>query len=233
MMLENIMGTKGLPSADLIRDLRTLCSLDPSEIASIADVIADLPEQLEAEDVSDEGLSRLALLKTDPEQLNRAVKAALFLLQRWSDRDFTKDQVLSDLAGLRLSSDQVGAVQPLLSAMEKKRAPIARQRAEAHALGTGTPRIDSALCVVDARAVFQSTRHDKLKGDDQQYFRLDRFVPIAILEIVAELNDEKTTQSYLLTEETLEQLCQVLDRARRRILVVKKHLDLPEGQCGG
>jgi len=44
-MLENIAGNEGLPSSELIRDIRTLCSLPPSDIASIADAIAALPEQ--------------------------------------------------------------------------------------------------------------------------------------------------------------------------------------------
>jgi len=43
-MLDNLTGSEGLPSPDLIRDLRTLSTLDAGDIASIADVFADLPE---------------------------------------------------------------------------------------------------------------------------------------------------------------------------------------------
>jgi len=161
------------------------------------------------------------------------VSVALFLLRRLSDRNITKEQVLSDLAGLQLSTAQLKGVEPLLSVIEKKRVPIAKQKMEAHALGTGTPRIDSAICVVDARAIFQASKHEKLKGDDQEYFRLDRFVPVAILEIVVELNDEKNTHAYLLTEHTLQQLCDILDRTKKRLQVVKKHLVPQEDESGG
>lgn len=232
-MLENLRGNKGLPSPDLIQDLRTLCTLDQADIDSITDFIANQPEQREDETDLSERLSKLSSMKTDPEKIIRAVKVATFLLEQWSRVGISKEQVISDLVGLQLAEENIKALQPLLNAMEKKLDSVARKKAESHALKTGTPQLDSVVCAVDTRAIFKSTKHEKDKGDNQDYFQLERFLPVAILEVVAELNDDKTTQSFLLTEESLNQLCDILDRAKKRMQVVKKSLGQLEGKKDG
>lgn len=223
-MLENLAGTEGLPSPELIRDLRTLCGLGRRELAGIADAVASMPQEPTEEDIADAILPKLRTVKADPEKLTSAVRVALFLWSRWARYALTKQQIASDLQGLDITPEQLENVTPLLDAMQAKLGVLQRERADQQALGTGTPRIDSAACVVDARAVFKSSQYEKDAGDQQPYFDFERFVPIVILEIISELNDDKTTQAYLLNERTLEQLCDILERARKRLRLVQKRL---------
>ena len=220
-MLENLIGKRGFPSPELIRDLRTLFSLEPAELEAIARVFTSLPNEITTETMSKVMHDQFRDSKTDPEKLSTSLRVVLFVFQNWEHLRLTKAQVASDLTGLGIDSKNA---QILLDAMEEKIASFSRDQREGRALATGTPSIESALCVVDGRAVFRASKFDESLGDDQPYLQLDRFVTIVILEIVSELNDEKRTQSYLLTEETLDQLSEILTRAKKRLNSVKAAL---------
>ena len=223
-MLQNLAGPGGLPSPELINDVRTLCGLGEEELAVLKDVFIDLAEDPSEDEMSGTVLSRLHSLKTDPGALSASVRVALFLWQQWSRRGLTREQVSSDLGSLGVPPEQLANVSPLLDAMEQRLGVLEKQRSDSHTLGTGNPQIQSAVCAVDARAVFKSSSYEKELGEDQPYYQFDRFIPVAILEIVSELNDEKATHSYLMTEETLSQLSEILRRARTRLDAVKKEL---------
>lgn len=226
-MLDNLAGTQGLPSPELIRDLRTLCSLTAQQLSGIADAFGEMPEELTREKLSDTLLARLHSLQGDPEKLTTAVKVALFVWERWSRRGLTKEQVAADLQSLDIGAQQMANVRPLLDVMEAGLGTVARQRAETHALSTGTPRIQSAICVVDARAVFASTAYEEDLTEDQPYFQVARLLPLAFLEIISELNEEETTHTFMLTEENLDELGNILTRAKKRLQVLKERLDVP------
>jgi hypothetical protein len=220
-MLENLTGEEGFPSPELIRDLRILLSLDAAELDAVARVFRNLPEE-----VTNEGLSKVLheqfrTAGSDPEKVSTSLRVILYVFKAWEQRRLTKEQVASDFASLGLSAEVSKKVQPLLDAMAEKIGGFRRDRLEERALATGTPSIDSALCVVDARAVFRASRYDDSLGDDQPFLQVDHFIPVAILEIVSELNDDKRTQAYLLTEETLGQLIEILSRAKKRLGTVK------------
>jgi len=228
-MLHNLSGSEGIPSPELVRDLRVLCQLGETLLAEMAEAFASLPDDITGDSLGESLLPRLPVSKAEPERLSTAFKAALFLWQQWARRELTRAQIIADLDSLGVSADELANVSPLLAAMESKLGAIRRRRAESLALGTGLPQIESVSCVVDARAVFKSPKHDEERGGDQPYFDFDHFVPIVILEIISELNDERTTQSYALTEKTLDQLRDILARADRRLEAVKAQLPERKG----
>lgn len=232
-MLDNLAGSEELASSELIRDLRTLCSLDSADLDAIGEVLTDLPEEFQENELRSAMSARLRSLRTDPEKLNTSAKVARFLWEQWARLRLSKDQIVSDLQSLDIPSQQLANMQPLLNAMEQALGSLQRRQAEFHAIGIGTPRIDSAACVVDARAVFQSLKYDRELEENQAYFELDHFLPIAILEIVSELNEDKATHSYVLTESTLDQLCDILARAKKRLKIVKRHLRVAEDEKEG
>ena len=229
-MLDNLTGTEGLPSPDLIRDLRALCSLGKEELAGIAEAFTSIPEEPTTESIREPMLAKLRSVKADPETLSSASRVLLeFLWPQWGRRHLTKGHVVSDLRGLNVSPDHLANVSPLLDAMERKLGGLQQEGAEHGALATGTPQIDSAACVIDARAVFKESRYEKDLGDTQPYYNFHHFVPVAILEIISQLNDDKATQAYLLTAKTLDQLCDILLRAKKRLEIVQRQLAAAQG----
>lgn len=227
-MLDNLAGRTGLPSRRLLEDLRVLCGLEVPKLAEITDVFRNLRDELTEDAVLEVASERARSLRTDPETLRTAVGVAFFLWTQWGRRGLTRKEILSDLESLDLGPEQMDNLRPLLDAMEEKLGSLQKHRAESHAFRTGTPRVDSVVCVVDARAIFASLNYQEDLGEEQPYYKLDRFVPVTILEIVSELNDRKTTQAYLMTEETLEQLCAILGRAKKRLGIVKRKLSMPD-----
>ena len=229
-MLDNLTATEGIPSTELIRDIRTLCGLEKEQLEVIAEAFRSLPEEQTDDSIREALLPRIRALPIDAEELSSSIKVTLFLWKRWGSLGLTKEQVIDDLRSLEVPPDQVTNVEPLLDALELKLGDLHRQRIEATALATGNPCIDSALAVVDIRAVFESNKYDEDQGDEQAYFALDRFLPIAILEIVSELNDVKSTQTYLLTEKTLQEFCDILDRTKKRLETLKAKLPSPNSK---
>jgi hypothetical protein len=225
-MLENLSADEGLPSQKLIQDLRTLCGLAGKDLSQLASAFDSLPEDASEEDATDALLEKLRGITGEPERLGAAANVAIYVWGRWAARRLTKAQIISDLKGIVVDEDQRAAVGPLLDAMERKIESLRRHMVLGLALGTGTPRIKSATCVVDARAIFKSQTHDKELGHTQPYFDFDRMVPVVILEMVSELNGEKATHSFLMTEKQLAQMSEVLDRAGQRLKIVKKQLGL-------
>jgi len=223
-VLNNITGDDGIASPEFIRDLRVLCSLGEDTLKGVAETFGSLPDEPREEGIDDLLTAKARLLKGDPEKLAAALRAAGFLWRQWGRHRLTKEKVLSDFRDLNLTQEQVASVAPMLDAMGRKIGILQRHGAEQGALGTGTAQIDSAICVVDLRAVFESPDYHEDLGDEQPYHHLDHFVPVVVLEVVSELNGDKATQSYLLTEKTLGQLCDILLRAKKRLEIVRNHV---------
>jgi hypothetical protein len=223
-MLENLVAGEGVPSQTLIKDLQTLCALSAQDLAEFTIVFAGLPEDASREDATDALLKRLERIIPDTDKLKTAISVAVFVWTRWATRRLTKAQVICDLEGIGVAESQRVAATPLLDAMEGKIESLRRQMSLGFVLGTGTPKIKSAICVVDARAVFDSQEHDETLGLAQPYFNLDRLVPIVVLEMISELNGEKATHAFLMTETGLTEVREVLDRARQRLDIVKKQI---------
>ncbi len=229
-MIDNLLGPDAIPKEALITDLRALSNLSGCDLGHLADGIAAIPDE-SAGEAAGKNLSRaLRSLETDPLVAERALRVALYVHRQWARRKLTRAQIIEDVRSLGIGDEQVANLSPLLDAMEGKLDAVRRRTGERHVLATGTPRIESATCVCDARAVFASQTYEQDQGDSQDYFVLDHFVPIVLLEIVAELNDEETTHSFLLTEEEIEQLCDVLGRARKRMATLS--VALPQAETG-
>ncbi len=231
-MLKNLIASEDIPSPQLISDMRTLCSLSAEELRGIAEAFESIPDTESQGSFREALFSKIRPLEIDSEKLSSSIGVTLFLWDQWGSLGLTKEQVLADFKSLNLSKDQLTNLKPLLDALQLKLGALLRRRAEAGVLDTGTPQIDSAHTVIDARAIFKSSTYDEDRGEKQAYFEFDRFIPIAILEIVSELNDDKSTQAYLLTESTLEQLCGILDRTRKRLKILNAQLPTPSDQGG-
>ena len=229
-MLDNLTATEGIPSAELIRDIRTLCGLKKEQLQAIAEAFRSLPEEQTEDSIREALLPQIRALPIDAEELSSSVKVALFLWEQWGSLRLTKEQVIDDFGSMNLPQDQMTNVEVLLDALELKLGHLRRKRAESAALATGNPSIASACAVVDIRAVFQSNKYDEDLGDAQPYFALDRCLPVAILEIVSELNEVKSTHTYLLNEKTLQELCDILDRTKKRLDILKARLPSPSGK---
>jgi len=230
-MLEHLTGNEGLASPELIADLRTLCRLDQSEILAMAGAFAQVRDELSVEDLPQELLKAFRGSRTDPQQLATAAKIAVFLLDRWGQRNLIKENVVQDLQSINVGADAIRRISPLLDALEGSVQALKRKRIESAALHTATPRIHSATYVVDGRAIFGSSDFEEDKGDTQKYLRVDRFVPVVLLEVVSELNNVKSTQGYILTERELGQLIDILLRARKGLLNVKASLAHSPGKA--
>ncbi len=229
-MLEHLTGSEGLPSPEFIGDLRTLCGLDEGEIRAMAGAFAQVRDELSVEDLSQELLKAFRGFRADPQQLATAAKVAVFLWDRWSQRNLTKEDVVQDLKSIDVGSDALRRISPLLDALEGSVQTLKRKRIESAALHTATPRIHSASYVVDGRAIFGSSEFEEDKDDSQEYLQVDRFVPVVLLELVSELNNVKSTQGYILTEKELGQLIDILSRARKRLVNVKASLARSAGK---
>jgi hypothetical protein len=226
-MLENLWPTsQGLLPSGLVTDLRTLCSLGKEELSTIASAFDSLLDGASEQDVESAVAERVRDMKTDPGKLSSAVDVAVFVWSRWARFCLTKPQVVADLSSIGTTGSELENVSPLLDAMERKIESLRRQQAIRFTLSSGTPSLKSTICVIDARAVFRGLRHDKSLGEDQEYFDFDRFVPVVILEIVSELNKEETTHSFVLTKKQLNQMSEILTRAKRRLEITEKQLGI-------
>jgi hypothetical protein len=231
-MLDNLSGSEGIPSPEFVRDLRALCGLGKDDLAKIAGAFEAIPAEPTDESISNALRENTRDLQASPETIVSSLRVAVFLWKQWERRQLGKNDIEADLLSLETPQDQMANMGSLLDAMERKIDALRRERIEANAISIGTPLVDAAACSVDARAVFRSSRHEKDGGDEQPYFQIDRFVPVAILELVSRINDEKDTQAYLLTESTLDQLSDILARAKTRMRLVKAHC-LFQGKKGG
>lgn len=225
-MLDNLTGSSGVPSEELINDIKSLCRLSPKDLREIAKVFAQFgksffSKQSEALKIMEKNVTAF---HKDRKLLTVVLPASGFILHKWAQRDLTREQVVDDLVGIGISDEEKAKLEPLLDSMEKNVGSIRDKLLESHAESLGLPRVESVTCACDARAVFRSNSYEEDQGDEQPYFVLNRFIPVAILEIVTLLNEEKTTHSFLLDEEELEDLCNVLQRARKRIERVKAGL---------
>jgi hypothetical protein len=227
-MLENLVGKDGLPSPDFVRDLRRLCRMEADQLQVFADTFENLAEDLSDQSIAADIVKNLRVFKVDPEQIASSIRVALYLWDRWNLRRLSKDQIIADLQSLAINESALKNAKPLLNAMEKRLRDFRKFRIQDTVLATGTPKVDSAMCVIDGRTVFQSGKHEDKLNDSQEYYQIDHFVPIAILEIISELNGEKTTHTYILTESTLDNLKDILDRAGKRLAVVKERLCPPK-----
>jgi hypothetical protein len=235
-MLDNLSRSEGMPPPELIRDLRILCGLGADALAGVAEAFKSIPDELTEEAIADAIKEKVRGLKVDPETLTSATRVAVFVLERWERRELQKADIISDLRSIDIGQEQLSNMASLLDAMEQKIAILRHQRIESSTIAVGTPLIDSVLCVVDARAIFKSSKHREDGDDNQPYYQVDHFVPVAILEIVSKINSDKGTHAYLLTESTLNQLYDILGRARKRIVLVRSKFPAStrtsEGQNG-
>lgn len=225
-MLDNLVGPEGLASEKLVCDVRSLCSLAPEDLNDVAKVFSQLGKTI----VSEKNKFLKAIeknvkgLQKDRELLRNIPEVSAFILERWARYNLTREKIVDDLIGVGLAEEQKENLAPLLAAMEENAASVRQELLEQTALATGVPIMTNVLCSSDARAVFQEYKYHEEKGNDQPYFVLDHFVPVAILELVSELNEEQTNHSFLLTEENLKNMCNILQRAQTRLERVKAAL---------
>ena len=220
-VLPNIAGAEGVPSPKLVSDLRKLMGLPREQLEGLAAVYGAITtEKLEEDDFDTVLLQEARSVELDLEELLLCLRVSAFVMKRWAAQDLTKEQILQDIRSLGVPEEQQRNVELLIDAIAEKVPLLRAEGAAGIVLGTGTPRVDSAACVIDARAVFKSARYDPHEEVSQPYFVIDRFVPVAVLELVGQLNDEKTNHSFLLTERTLRQLHDILARALKRMRAV-------------
>lgn|GEM_PF-5826950 len=222
-MLDNLVGPEDTPSQVLIEDFRTLCGLSSDALRHMGKAFEALRDDFTTGAALRDTVAALRSFEAEP-QVEPSARVALFMCHQWASRALTREQIVNDIRSLGTTEEQLANFTPLLDAMENKLGAFQRREEEEHVLGVGTPHIEFANCVFDARAVFAGRRYDKDLDESQPYFQFDRFIPIVVLEIVAELNDEATTHAFLLTEAKLEQLYDILKRARTRMTVLKNSL---------
>ena len=222
-MLDNISGPDAIASTALIEDLKALCSLPKEELSTLAKTFATLSGVLtEADGIK--LMSALKPLRVDPEMLQPGLNAAKYVWETWASAGLSKDQVLADFRSLGLSDEQLQNVIPLINAMEGKLGTIRRRQGEKLALGIGTPLITNCAFVVDARTIFKNRKFHEDAGDSQPYYEVDFLLPIVILEIMSELNNKKDTASFVLEERELDDMINILSRAKKRLKIVKNQI---------
>jgi len=222
-MLDNIVAPDEVATAALVKDLRTLCGLPKEQLAKITEVFAGLSAGL-AEVGAATLASALRPLRIEPDVLQSVMGAANYLWDRWARGRLTKDQILTDLQSLDIGDDQLRNVTPLIDVMHGKLDRIRRIQAERGALSIGTPLITGISYALDARIIFKDRKFHEDAGDAQLYYDVDFLLPIMLLEIEAKLNDERHTTSYILDEKGLDELSNILSRARKRLKIVKDHV---------
>lgn len=218
-MLESLVGPDGVASEELISDVKALCSLGVEDLSEMAKVFAEFGESVISDqtDALRRIESNVKAFQKDRKLLKSALPASGFILHRWASRNLTRKQIVDDLAGIGISEQQKANIALLLDAMEQHVGSIRSSLLEQHALSLGVARIKSATYACDMRAVFETNKYEEVQGDNQPYFVLKRFVPVAVLEILSELNEKTTTHSFLLDEKQLKDLLNILERARKRM----------------
>jgi len=225
-MLDNLVGPDGIASKELVNHVRKLCELTREDLSSMANVFAELKESV----LSEEGKflqsveKNVKAFQKDRNLLPHIPGVSTFIFKQWAQRNLTRKQILDDLAGIGISEQQKAKLELLLTAMEENIDAARRELLEYTAIRIGIPKIKNVLCSCDARAVFRDFKYQEEEGDEQPYFVLDHFIPVAILEIVSRLNEEEINHTFLLDEENLNDLCNILQRARKRLEQVKAAL---------
>lgn len=220
-MFANLVGPDALPSPNLLDDLRTLCASTESDLNTLAAVFANLPDEVTEDSANEALMSTIRSITAEPEKSLSLANVVRFIWDQWASLRLTKSAIVADLKSSTVTEEQLQNLSPLLDAIESKISIRQKHQAHASALKTGAPTINAAFCVVDARAIFTSSDHDDNLGDEQPYFEFDHFLPIATLEVVSEWNDRRSTHSYLLSEIKLNQLCDILGRAKKRLEIIK------------
>jgi hypothetical protein len=226
-MLDNLVGKEGVASDELINDVKSFCALPPRDMKAIAEVFEEYWLSWVSEDEDAETLKelekRVESFQKKKDLMRNTIAITSFILKQWVRQDLTREQIMEDLAGLGITSEQKSSIQLLIDAMAKKIDQISEKMLQKTALSVGIPEINSTACVCDLRAVFGSNKYKKLGSQNESYFLVKQITPIVILEIIAELNDTKTTHSFILTEKKLENLFEILERTRKRVEALKKY----------
>jgi len=228
-MLNNIVGKEGVASDDLIDDVKSLCSLPPRDLKEIAGIFTESWLSWVSEDEDTETLKelekRVESFRKTKNLMRKIIPVTTFILKQWVRQDLTREQVMEDLTGLEITNEQKDSTQVLIDAMAQKIDQIREWMLQKTAFSVGIPEITSTMCVCDLRAVFGSNKYKKLGSRNEAYFLVKQLSPIVILEIMAELNDTKTTHSFILSEKNLENLFEILDRTRKRVDALKKYAE--------
>lgn len=219
-MLDNITGPGRIASAALIKDLKALCRLGNEPLSRIAEAFQNITLELGDSDTQ-QLASALKSLRVDPGVLQPSLNAARYVWTRWARQNLTKDQVLSDFRSLELKEEELKNVIPLLNVMESRVGAVRHKNQESTALNTGAPLIRTCSYAIDARTIFRGSEFQEKLGDRQPFYEVDFFMPVLILEIVSELNNEKETNSFILDEKELDDMITILSRAKKQLKVVK------------
>ena len=227
-MLENLIGPDGVPSEELVNDIRDLCGLGADDLSAMAKVFAEFGESIVSNqaDALKSIEKNVKAFQKNRKLLESALPASGFILHRWARHNLTRKQILDDLVGIGISDEQRKNISPLLDAMEGNIGSIRDRLLKSNAMNIGVPSIKSATYACDMRALFETNKYEEAQDDNQAYFVLNHFVPIVILEIVSELNEKTTNHSFVLDDKKLEELQNILQRARKRMEKVKMSLGM-------
>jgi hypothetical protein len=225
-MLENLVGPDGIASEELVDDIRKLSGLTPDALCGLANVFHELGDSVLYEEAKflKTTENNVKTFQKEPALLARMGRITSFIFERWARRNLTKEKIIDDLTSVGITKEQQKHLEPILAAMEKNIATARAKMLENTVLAVGIPKLRSVICSCDVRPIFGDNKYDEERGDEQPYLVLDHFVPVVTLEMVACLNEEETTHTFLLDEEDLDDLYKILQRAKKRMERVKEAL---------
>ncbi len=226
-MLDNLIGNEDIPKPALIEDIKRLGALEKKHLNSIGNAIQSLSEIKIEGSIIDSIVPELKNTSLDNKELEQLIGVTFLLWQKWALHDLTRKQVDDDIKGLGLPQENFKNLIALFDVLESKLYLMHEQLseyAEYSALHTGTPIIETVHTAIDVRAVFKYSGQHVSRSNKQPSLEIDYFVPVVIMEFVSELNNEKSTHSYLLTESTIEELSDILSGVQKQLQVIKSQL---------
>jgi len=212
-----------LPAKELLEDFRKLLKLEATALEKAHDIVEIRSKTLgqNPKDVRKEVKEALRTWKGDRDVLDDVVRLTQYVLRRTTDRSVSTQQALEEIAGLLEPDSVPPEVFEYFRSLEESASRIWVRERERFTNSVAAPAFLGASYSCQLRPAFGSDYDEEL-GEEQSYFRVCRWAPSVALEIVPELNGEKTTSSILLSVDELQTLSDILGRALKRMARVEE-----------
>ena len=207
--------------SDALPDIRALLQLSVDQLASLAQLL-DTKEAAPPVDQEFEDHVR-DVLRVTPEAAEAVVRISLIL--QGTNLDVEKaDKVIEDfkeLIGLEMPDDQDGLQDAIILKHEAlikvvTRKPAIARELQRRSIASGTqPAIESIRTFVQLRPLFE-------RNEDGEPVDIECLIPAMTLELKYERDNREQSETFSLTEETLDELIGSLEDAKAKWALLKK-----------
>lgn len=219
----------GWPTEEFKRDLKALLSLDPSQLDRLSDWFKRSRKFIPLDWTEVSTVARDMAL--DPEEFDRIMKIARWLLNLWTAQELSLDDVLADLRSLGYDEDTVQKTAVFLGGLQEVRARVHRDVLKNIWESLAIPTVDDVNITCDARPIFQDYAYAETpRGETFQ--NLLGFSYVVILEFIASRSDDKSeSTTFQFSEEDFAKLLDGLNKAKKQLEILKATLGSVQTHC--